>query len=150
MNPPEPLQFVESLPKLLVKISMQDEITAFNIAAETAGQRGWPWLPPFAMSLEDWCWQVSAEPELRVSVAVDSGTATAELGGLDGALDPLEALTQAGRFAAEHGMPWKPMFTLECNATHWVVGACQAQLGGQVHIHVGHDGQVRHSSVNPK
>ncbi|CAN7570192.1 hypothetical protein [Rhizobacter sp. LjRoot28] len=47
-------------------------------------------------------------------------------------------------------MSWKPSFNLECTPTHWIVGACQAQLGGQVYIHVGHDGEVQHSFVNPK
>lgn len=83
-------------------------------------------------------------------VDVESGEASVEPASHGTALEPMTALVRARDYAVEHGMSWKPSFNLECTPTHWIVGACQAQLGGQVYIHVGHDGEVQHSFVNPK
>jgi len=127
-----------------------NETEAFRVASETAAERGWPWRPPFVIHLENGCWDVCAEAELTVRVDLTSGQAIAEPSAQEAILEPLAALLQAKEFAGANGLTWKPSFSLQCTPTHWVVGACQAQFGGQVYIHIGHDGQVQHSMVNPK
>ncbi|WP_157131694.1 hypothetical protein [Piscinibacter gummiphilus] len=127
-----------------------DEIKAFQVAATTATLRGWPWRPPFMIHLEEGRWEVCADADLTVRVDVASGRAIPEPTPHEAILDPLTALMRARTFAAAHGLSWKPSFSLECTLTHWVVGACQAQFGGQAFIHVAHDGEVLHSAVNPK
>lgn len=126
------------------------EISAFSIAKDCAAQRGLPWLPPFSVYLEGAEWIVSAEADFSVSVRVSAGRADVSFPKLDGVLDPLEAFTQAKAYALERRLNWKPGFTLSCDTSHWTIGSCQSQFGGQVRIYVAHDGTVLGSDVNPK
>lgn len=125
-----------------------DEIEAFKRAADEAQSRGWEWRPPFFWYLEEGEWQVHAESERTIRINVISGAPKVEEE--IEFLDPLRALSVAKSYASNEGLSWKPGYSLELSRSHWSVGACQSQFGGQVHIQVSHQGEVIGSSVNPK
>lgn len=124
-----------------------DEIQALQLAIETARGRGWAWHPPYWVELDDeGVWDVHTESEVIVRVDAVTGRVLA----LDDALDPITAFSVARAYASSHSLQWKPAFSLERQRSLWVIGACQSQLGGQVHIHVNHRGEVVRHWVNPK
>lgn len=126
-----------------------DEVEAFSLAAAAATARNWSWRPPFWLDLNDGRWSVRAEGEFEVRVDAGNGEilpANAEIA----SLDPSQALRLARESALRSGHTWRPSFSLELTPTHWIVGARQNQLGGQLSIHVDHAGVVTSGRVNPK
>jgi len=126
-----------------------DEVEAFRLAIETAGERGWNWRAPYYLHLDDGEWQIQSEGEFNIRIVAASGEVRAE--SVDPyVLDPLAALTIAKAFATDRGLPWKPGFSLVFEDGCWVVGSSQSQFGGQRWIFVGEDGRVVRHEVNPK
>lgn len=126
-----------------------DELEAFRLAAATAAARKWPWGPPYWLDLDNGEWSVRSEGEFEVRVDAASGNvrpANADIA----SLEPTQALMIARKAALQNGHKWHPSFSLELTPTHWIVGARQSQLGGQLTIHVDHSGVVTSSHVNPK
>jgi len=126
-----------------------DELEAFSLAAATAAARNWSWRPPFWLDLNDGEWSVRSEGEFEVRI--DAGSGEIRPAHLQvSSLDPSRALLLAREFARQNGQKWHSSFSLELTPTHWIVGARQNQLGGQLSIHVDHEGVVTSSRVNPK
>lgn len=123
-----------------------DEIRAFELATQAARTRGWPWRPLYWIAFEDGAWEVTAASEDIIRIDAATGDVLPAVP----ALDPVRALSVAREFARTHALTWKPAFMLELERSHWVVGSCQSQLGGQVRILVSHDGRVVKHDVNPK
>jgi len=126
-----------------------DELEAFSRSAVAAAARQWSWRPPYWLDLKNGEWSVRSEGEFEVRVDAGSGEvrpANDELA----SLDPRQALLLAREAALQNGQKWHPSFSLELTPTHWIVGARQNQLGGQLTICVDHSGVVTSSRINPK
>jgi hypothetical protein len=123
-----------------------DEFKAFEIATTAAHDRGWPWRPPYWISIDDGEWQVHAESECIVRISVTTGEVASQVG----SVNPLIAMAAAKAYALKNGLPWKPAFSLYLTVEGWDVGACQSQLGGQMNIYVSHQGEVIRHRINPK
>ncbi len=122
-----------------------DEIEAFKLAADAANNRRWHWRPPYWIDLDEGEWQVQAANEAVIRINATTGEMQSEA-----ELEPHSALSIAKSYAIEHGLPWKPGFSLQLAPGHWIVGARHSQLGGQLSIQVSHEGAVLGSSINPK
>ena len=126
-----------------------DEIEAFRLATVTATERRLPWRPPYWIDFSDDQWSVEAEGREAIRIDATSGKALSPEPTC-GALDPIQALAIARDFAVKNGLRWQPSFALQLTSTHWTVGACQSQLGGQTTIEVSHEGFVTGNWINPK
>lgn len=123
-----------------------DEIQALKAAIDVAPSDEWLWQPMFFISLNAGEWHVHIERECVVRISQTSGSPIRE----SSRLDPATALSIARSYAADHSLAWKPSFSLQLGSSHWIVGSCQSQFGGQTSINVSHQGVVLGHSVNPK
>src|SRR4051794_16935418 len=117
---------------------MIDEIRAFELATEAARKRGWPWRPAYWLRLEDGKWEVGAMSESDEVVTIDSESG--EVFFNDPPLDPLRALSIAREYAQAQNLTWTPQFSVELRPEYWQIGTGMDRLGGNVHIHVRHNG----------
>jgi hypothetical protein len=114
-----------------------DEIEAFSRSPAVAAARNWSWRPPYWLDLNNSEWSVRSEGEFEVRLDAASGEVRPADAAL-ASLDPRQALMLAREAALQAGHKWHPSFSLELTPAHWIVGARQDQLGGQLTIYVDH------------
>jgi hypothetical protein len=125
-----------------------DELRAFELASEAARKREWPWRPPYWIELEDGKWEVGAASEPLEIILIDGESGEVLFN--EPPLDPLRAFAIAREYARSHSLKWLPCFNLTLEDGAWRVESCGSQMGGNVYIHVRHDGVVIKHWFNPK
>ncbi len=123
-----------------------DEIEALKIALEQAGNQNSALISEIWIELNNETWEVGSMPERVIRIDSDSGKVLSN----SNFLNAIEAFTIAKEYAAANFLNWRPGFSLALDDKCWNVSSCQSQLGGQVYIHVAHNGEVIKHFVNPK
>lgn len=123
-----------------------DEIQALKLVLNVASSGETFRCASYFIDLRDNEWVIHAEVELSFRVSQSTGLLIRD----EPRLDAAEALRIAREYAFSHSLSWHPAFSVVPEREGWNIGACQRQLGGQVHIAVGSDGHVITHRVNAK
>ena len=123
-----------------------NEVEALAKSIEYLSSKNKGLVPPIWIELVESNWEIGSANEAIVRINSESGEVLSKLE----CLSPVDALLIAKSYAADNNLKWKPGFALSIESEYWNVGACQSQLGGQVYIHVSHEGKVIKHFVNPK
>ena len=123
-----------------------NEVEALSKSIDYLNSKSAKLHPPIWIELVESNWEIGSANEPVIRINSESGEVLSD----SKFLSPIDALVIAKSYAEANNLKWKPGYVLSLESEFWNVGACQSQLGGQVHIHVSHKGNVVKHFVNPK